>query len=54
MGPDDRILGMASISFDTSIEQKLLPLLHGASVVLARDNEALSPAAFWDQSSGIQ
>ena len=43
----DRVLGIAPISFDTSIEQKFLPLLHGASVILA-STSVLAPTAFWD------
>src|SRR6202451_1618663 len=45
--PGDRVLGNASISFDNSLEQKLLPLLHGACVVLFRDDEVLDASAFW-------
>jgi amino acid adenylation domain-containing protein len=48
MQPGDRVLAIASISFDTSIEQKFLPLLHGACVVLMADVELQEPSAFWD------
>ena len=48
MQPGDRVLGAASISFDTSVEQKFLPLLQGASVVLIADVEMQEPSAFWD------
>ena len=48
MRPGDRVLGIASISFDTSIEQKFLPLLRGACVVLMADVEMQEPSAFWD------
>jgi len=46
--PGDRVLGIASISFDASIEQKFLPLLHGACVVLMADVEMQEPSTFWD------
>src|SRR3989442_7968083 len=48
MQPSDRVLGLASISFDVSIEQKFLPLLHGACVVLANFETQDDPSAFWD------
>jgi len=48
MQPGDRVLGAASISFDASIEQKFLPLLQGACVVLMADVEMQEPSAFWD------
>ena len=48
MRPGDRVLGAASISFDASIEQKFLPLLQGACVVLMADLEMQEPSAFWD------
>ena len=48
MRPGDRVLGAASIGFDASIEQKFLPLLHGACVVLMADVEMQDPAGFWD------
>ena len=47
MRPGDRVLGAASIGFDASVEQKLLPLLQGACVVLMSDVEMQGPAAFW-------
>ena len=50
MRPGDRVLGIASIGFDASIEQKLLPLLHGACVVLA-NLDMQEPSAFWDSIS---
>jgi amino acid adenylation domain-containing protein/thioester reductase-like protein len=34
IGPADRVLQAAAVSFDTSIEQTLVPLLHGAVLVL--------------------
>jgi len=48
MQAGDRVLGIASISFDTSIEQKFLPLLHGACVVLMAGVEMEEPSTFWD------
>ena len=48
MLPGDRVLGAASIGFDASVEQTLLPLLHGACVVLMADGEMPEPSAFWD------
>ena len=48
MQPGDRVLGIASIGFDASIEQKFLPLLHGACVVLIADDEIQGASAFWD------
>src|SRR5262249_51854591 len=46
--PGDRVLGLGSIGFDASIEQKLLPLLRGACVVLMVRNEMQETSAFWD------
>ena len=51
MRPGDRVLGIASIGFDASIEQKLLPLLHGACVVLMANLDMQEPPAFWDSIS---
>jgi amino acid adenylation domain-containing protein len=51
MRPGDRVLGIASIGFDASIEQKLLPLLHGACVVLMANLDMQEPSAFWDSIS---
>src|SRR5262249_14157548 len=48
MQPGIRVLGVASIGFDASIEQKLLPLLHGACVVMMADRDMQDPSAFWD------
>src|SRR5262249_47898890 len=48
MEPGDRVLAAASISFDASIEQKLLPLLRGACVVMIAGQEVGDSAAFWD------
>ena len=48
MRAGDRVLGAASIGFDASIEQKFLPLLHGACVVLMADPQMQEPATFWD------
>src|SRR3981081_3807884 len=51
MRPGDRVLGIASIGFDASIEQKFLPLLHGACVVLMANLDRQEPSAFWDSIS---
>src|SRR5437660_6836723 len=48
---DARVLQFASISFDASIEQKLLPLLRGACVVLIGRSELQDASAFWDFAS---
>jgi amino acid adenylation domain-containing protein/thioester reductase-like protein len=42
IGSSDRVLQFAAISFDTSIEQILVPLLHGATLVLPDLNWAPS------------
>jgi len=43
----DRVLAAISVGFDVSIGQLLLPLLNGATVVVAGDLKAMSPAEFW-------
>jgi len=43
----DRILAAISVGFDVSIGQLLLPLLSGATVVIASDLRTLSPQEFW-------
>ncbi|MET0234722.1 MAG: amino acid adenylation domain-containing protein [Kibdelosporangium sp.] len=45
IGPDDRVLQFAAISFDTSIEQILVTVLHGATLVLPDHNWAPSELA---------
>jgi non-ribosomal peptide synthetase component F len=47
VGPGDRILAGVSVGFDVSIEQLLLPLLHGAAVVIAPALGQLDARAFW-------
>jgi amino acid adenylation domain-containing protein len=47
LGPGDRVLAAISIGFDVSIGQLLLPLLSGASIVVAPDLKTLNPAGFW-------
>ena len=43
--PDDRHLSVTTISFDISVLELFLPLVHGAEVVLAAREEARDPAA---------
>ncbi|MFJ2651604.1 amino acid adenylation domain-containing protein [Streptomyces sp. NPDC087420] len=45
IGPDDRVLQFAALSFDTSIEQILITLLNGAALVLPDYNWAPSELA---------
>jgi arthrofactin-type cyclic lipopeptide synthetase B len=47
LGPGDRVLAAISVGFDVSIGQLLLPLLSGATVVIAGDLKTMSPAEFW-------
>jgi amino acid adenylation domain-containing protein len=47
IGPGDRILAGISVGFDVSIGQLLLPLLSGATVVIAGDLKAMSAGEFW-------
>jgi amino acid adenylation domain-containing protein len=47
IGPGDRILAAISVGFDVSIGQLLLPLFHGATVVIASDLRTLSASDFW-------
>jgi amino acid adenylation domain-containing protein len=47
IGPGDRVLASISIGFDVSVGQLLLPLLHGATIIVAGDVRGVSPAAFW-------
>ncbi|MFK8017572.1 MAG: amino acid adenylation domain-containing protein, partial [Gammaproteobacteria bacterium] len=42
-----RVLAGISVGFDVSIEQLLVPLLTGATVVIAPDLKFLRPAEFW-------
>ena len=46
IGPGDRILAAISVGFDVSIGQLLLPLLSGATVVIAPDLKSLTAAEF--------
>lgn len=47
IGPGDRVLAAISVGFDVSIGQLLLPLLSGATIVVAPDLRTLSGEAFW-------
>ncbi|MEU3895243.1 amino acid adenylation domain-containing protein [Streptomyces sp. NPDC045251] len=47
IGPGDRVLQMAAVSFDTSIEQILVTLLHGAALVLP--DQLWAPSDFADR-----
>jgi amino acid adenylation domain-containing protein len=48
IGPGDRVLAAISVGFDVSIGQLLLPLLSGATIVIAADVRSYAPAAFWE------
>ncbi|XRQ05553.1 condensation domain-containing protein [Actinomadura welshii] len=48
IGPGDRYLLFASPATDVSVEQTLVPLLHGATLVLRRPGPAEAAARFWD------
>ena len=54
VGPGDRILAGVSVGFDVSIEQLLLPLLHGAAVVIAPALGQIDARAFWSLVQGYQ
>ncbi|MGZ3282743.1 MAG: amino acid adenylation domain-containing protein, partial [Xanthobacteraceae bacterium] len=43
-----RVALLSSPSFDPSIEQATLPLVHGAAIVVISDALRASPAQFWD------
>ena len=47
LGAGDRVLAGISVGFDVSIGQLILPLLSGASVVVAGDLKTMGPAEFW-------
>ena len=47
IGAGDHILAAISVGFDVSLGQLLLPLLRGASVVIAPDLRLMSPSQFW-------
>jgi amino acid adenylation domain-containing protein len=47
LGPGDRVLAAISVGFDVSIGQLLLPLLCGATIVIAGDLKTISAAEFW-------
>jgi amino acid adenylation domain-containing protein len=47
IGPGDRVLAAISVGFDVSIGQLLLPLLHGACVVVAPSLRHLDAQDFW-------
>jgi amino acid adenylation domain-containing protein len=47
LGPGDRVLAAISVGFDVSIGQLLLPLLSGASIVIAADLKAMGASEFW-------
>ncbi|GMK39957.1 hypothetical protein PCCS19_30120 [Paenibacillus sp. CCS19] len=50
---NDCVLQFSSFNFDTSIEQILVPLLHGAKLVL-RDEELWSPSQFHERAEAEQ
>jgi amino acid adenylation domain-containing protein len=47
LGGGDRVLAGISVGFDVSIGQLLLPLLSGATVVIAGDLKTMGAAEFW-------
>ena len=47
IGVGDRVLASISVGFDVSIGQLLLPLLSGATVVIAPDLKTLDAGEFW-------
>ncbi len=47
IGPGDRVLAAISVGFDVSIGQLLLPLLSGATVIIAGDLKTLGAVEFW-------
>ena len=47
IGPGDRILATASVGFDVSVGQLLLPILNGATVVICPPLSSLDAHGFW-------
>ena len=47
IGPGDRVLAAVSVGFDVSIGQLLLPLISGASIVVAPSLSEISGDEFW-------
>jgi amino acid adenylation domain-containing protein len=47
LGVGDRVLAAISVGFDVSIGQLLLPLLSGATVVIAGDVKTMGAGEFW-------
>ncbi|MGW2515265.1 amino acid adenylation domain-containing protein, partial [Streptomyces scopuliridis] len=45
LGPDDSLLAVTTVSFDIAVLELFLPLLHGATVVLAGREQVLDPEA---------
>ncbi|MDB4950669.1 MAG: tycC1, partial [Gemmatimonadetes bacterium] len=48
LGPADRVLQFASVSFDTAAEEVFATLLSGAALVLRTEAMLATPADFWD------
>jgi amino acid adenylation domain-containing protein len=48
IGTGDRVLAAISVGFDVSIGQLLLPLLSGATVVIAPELRTLGATGFWE------
>src|SRR5262249_30752763 len=49
IGPAVRVALISSCTFDPSIEQAMVPLVHGASVVVISDAVRESPHQLWEQ-----
>jgi non-ribosomal peptide synthetase component F len=55
VGPDDVVLGATTLSFDPSVVEIFLPLLHGAQIVIADRETTLDPARLSElvRASGV-
>jgi amino acid adenylation domain-containing protein len=55
VGPEDVVLGATTLSFDPSVVEIFLPLLHGAQIVIADRETTLDPARLSEliRSSGV-
>ena len=55
VGPEDVVLGATTLSFDPSVVEIFLPLLHGAQIVIADRDTTLDPARLSElvRASGV-
>ena len=55
VGPEDVVLGATTLSFDPSVVEVFLPLMHGAQIVIADRETTLDPARLSElvRASGV-